>query len=95
MDLYKALNKTLSFSFFIRCVNAVTKKHVAKVVWVYSGKGTYAENTISPEEKNNIYEREMEHLEVSESKGTETGEGFGVREMLSLGCQLSSKYLRL
>lgn len=59
MDLYKALNKTLSFSFFTRCVNAVTKKHVAKVVWAYSGKGTYAENTISPEEKKkHIYMKE-------------------------------------
>lgn len=40
LDLCKALNKTLSstFSFFTRCVNVVTKKHVAKVVWAYSGK---------------------------------------------------------
>lgn len=58
MDLYKALNKTLSFSFFTRCANAVTKKHVAKVVWAYSGKGTYAENTIRPEEKKKTYMKE-------------------------------------
>lgn len=88
MDLYKALNKTLSLSFFTRCVNVVTKKHVAKVVWAYSGKGTYAENTISPEEKKTyIYEREIEHLEVSEWKGTEAGESFGESEALNLGCK--------
>lgn len=41
-------------------------------------KGTYAENTFSPEKKKKINIREMEHLEVSERRETEAGEGFFV-----------------
>lgn len=48
-------------------------------------------------EKKNIYiyEREMEHLEVSEWKGAEAGESLGESEALNLGCTVLSKHLCL
>lgn len=39
-------------------------------------KGTYAENTFSPEKKKKINGREMEHLEVNERREAEAGEDF-------------------
>lgn len=72
MDLYKALSSThaySTFNFFTHCVNVVTKKRqrVARGVWVYSCKGTYAEKTFSPE-KNNRNGKTERYADAREQK---------------------------